>query len=42
MFKTHKEYQDNKLSGYKSFVKNKLHRIDSEYDYENADENDVF
>ena len=42
MFKTHKEYQDNKLIGYKNFVRNKLHHIDAEYDYENADENDVF
>lgn len=42
MFKKHKQYQEDKLDGYKSFIKNKLMHIDSEYDYENADDNDVF
>lgn len=42
MFSFEKDYVKDRQQNYVNFVKNKLHFIDVEYDFENADENDLF
>ena len=42
MFNFQKNYEKDRQQGYVNFIKNKLHFIDVEYDYENGDDNDIF
>lgn len=42
MFSFEKDYVKDRLRGYVNFIKNKLHFVDVEYDYDNADEDDLF
>lgn len=42
MFSFQQNYEKDRKSGYVNFIKNKLHFIDVEYDYDNADDNDIF
>lgn len=42
MFNFQQTVEDDRQKGYVNFIKNKLHYFDVEYDFENADENDIF
>ena len=42
MFNFQQNYEKDRRTGYVNFIKNKLHFIDVEYDFDNADENDIF
>ena len=42
MFSFEKDYVKDRQINYVNFIKNKLHFVDVEYDYEKADENDLF
>ena len=42
MFSFQQRYEKDRQKGYVNFIKNKLHFIDVEYDYNNADDNDIF
>jgi len=42
MFSFQQSYEKDRQQGYVNFIKNKLHFIDVEYDYDNADDNDIF
>lgn len=42
MFSFEKDYVKDRQQGYVNFIKNKLHFVDVEYDYENSEENDLF
>ena len=42
MFNFQSNYEKDRRTGYVNFIKNKLHFIDVEYDFDNADENDIF
>jgi len=42
MFSFEKDYVRDRQIGYVNFIKNKLHFVDVEYDYDTADENDLF
>ena len=42
MFNFQVGYEKDRQKGYVNFIKNKLHYFDVEYDFENADEDDIF
>lgn len=42
MFNFQVDYEKDRQKGYVNFIKNKLHYFDVEYDFENADEDDIF
>jgi hypothetical protein len=42
MFGFQQRYEEDRRDGYVSFIENKLHYFDTEYDFENGDDNDVF
>lgn len=42
MFAAQQSYERDRQQGYVNFIKNKLHFIDVEYDYDNADDDDIF
>ncbi len=42
MFNHQTDYEDLKQESYKNFIRNRLHYLDSEYDYEQEDSNDIF
>lgn len=42
MFSFEKDYVKDRRIGYVNFIKNKLHFVDVEYDYDNASESDLF
>lgn len=35
-------YQESKMEGYKKFILNKIANVDTDYDYENALDSNVF
>lgn len=42
MFNFNQDYEEDRQRGYVNFVKNKILNIDTEYDYENGDDSDIF
>ena len=42
MFNFQQDYEKDRQKGYVNFIKNKLHYFDVEYDFESADEDDIF
>lgn len=42
MFNFNQDYEEDRQRGYVNFVKNKILNIDTEYDYENGDDADIF